>query len=165
MGPVLSSLADNFRFLSNTNSWTAVGVNAVATFSTDDADAVGLTGSLQLAQTLGDTSLTTAVAAVQCLPATAGTTFDLDVSVKVPEQATSRAFIEVVAYPSDACWGPVAGVYISQHVSAPVWQHVKLSALLRSSGVQSISVQLMTVKLQGHASAAAMFDSVLVSEH
>ena len=139
MGPVLSSLADNFRFLANTNPWTATGVNAVATFSTDDADAVGMTGSLQLAQTLGDTSLTTAVAAVQCLPATAGTTFDLDVSVKVPDQTTSRAYIEVVAYPSDACWGPVHGVYISPQVSAPMWQHVKLSAPLQSTGVQSIS--------------------------
>ena len=153
------------RVTPGTRAWTAVGVNAVATFSADDADGVGLTGSLQLGQTLGDTGLTTAVAAVQCLPATAGSTFDLDVSVKVPDQTTSRGYVEVVAYPSDACWGPVAGVYISQQVSAPVWQHVKLSAPLRSSGVQSISVQLMTVKLQGHASAAAMFDSVLVSEH
>lgn len=163
-GPVLSSLADNFRFLTSADDWTATGSNAVATFSTDDADGVGMTGSLHLAQTLGDTSLTTAVAAVQCLPATAGTTFDLDVSVKVPDQTTSRGYIEVVAYPSDFCWGPVHGVYISQQVSAPVWQHVKLSAPLQSTGVQSISVQLVTVKLQGHTSAAALFDNVLVSE-
>lgn len=164
VGPLVSSLADNFRFLSNTDAWTATGVNAVATFSSDDAEGTGMTGSLLLAQTLSDSSLTTAVAAVQCLPATAGTTFDLDVSVKVPDPTTSRGYVEVVAYPSDFCWGPVHGVYVSQQVSASAWQHVKLSAPLQSTGVQSISVLLVTVKLQGHASAAAMFDTVLVSE-
>jgi hypothetical protein len=140
------------------------GANAVGTFSTDDAEGTGTSGSLQLAQTLGDTSLTTAVAAVQCLPATAGTVIDLDVSVKVPDQTTSRGYIEVVAYPSAACWGATAGVYISDQASSATWQHVKLSAPLRASGVQSVSVQLVTVKLQGHASAAAMFDSVLVGQ-
>ncbi len=165
MSPAFSSLADNFRFDSNVDDWTATGVNVVETFGDDDAEGTGVTGSLQLAQTLGDTDLATAVAAIQCVPATAGTTFDLDVSVKVPDQSTSAAYVEVVAYPSDACWGPVHGVFISPQVSAPTWQHVMLSAPLQSTGVQSISVQLVTVKLQGHASAAAMFDSVLVSEH
>jgi hypothetical protein len=164
-GPGVSSLADNYRFLSNTAPWSAIGVNALATFSTDDAEGTGTTGSLRLAQTLGDSTLTTAVAAVQCLPATAGTTFDLDVSVKVPDQTTSRGYVEVIAYPSDACWGPVAGVYVSPEASSPMWQHVTLSAPLPARGVQSILVQLVTVKLQGHESAAAMFDSVLVSEH
>jgi hypothetical protein len=165
MSPALSSLAENFRFDTSTYAWTATGVDAVATFSTDDAEGTGMTGSLQLAQTLGDASLTTAVAAVQCLPATAGTTFDLDVSVKVPDQSASRGYVEVVAYPSDFCWGSVHGVFVSDQVSASTWQHVKLSAPLQPTGVQSISVQLVTVKLQGHASATALFDSVLVSEH
>jgi hypothetical protein len=141
-----------------------LGVNAVASYSTDDAEGTGTTGSLRLTQTQGDSTVTTAVAMVQCLPATAGTTFDLDVSVKVPDPTTSRGYVEVVAYPSAACWGPVAGVYISPEASSTTWQHVMLSAPLKASGVQSISVQLVTVKPQGHDSAAALFDSVLVRE-
>jgi hypothetical protein len=133
--------------------------------STDDAEGTGTSGSLRLAQTLGDSSLTTAVAAVQCLPATAGTTFDLDVAIKVPDATTSSGYLEVVAYPSDACWGPVKGVFVSKESSSPTWQHVALSAPLPASGVQSISIQLVTTKLQGHESAAALFDTVFVSEH
>ena len=102
----LSSLADNFRFLANTDSWTATGVNASASFTPEDAEGTGTTGSLRLAQTHGDTALTTLVAATQCLSATAGETFELDVSVKVPDPTTSGAYIEIVGYPSDACWGP-----------------------------------------------------------
>jgi hypothetical protein len=164
MSPAISSLAQNFRFDSNTYAWTPVGVNAVATFMADDAEGTGITGSLELAQTAGDPGLTTAVAAVQCLSATAGTTFDLDVAVKVPDPSTSRAFIEVIAYPSESCWGPVHGTYVSQQVAPSTWQHVTLSAPLQATGVQSIFVQLMTVKLQGQTKAAAMFDTVQVSE-
>ena len=56
------------------------------------------------------------------------------------------------------------GVYISQQVSASGWQHATLSAPVALSGVKSMSVQLVTVKLPGHDSSAAMFDTVLVSQ-
>jgi hypothetical protein len=85
--------------------------------------------------------------------------------MKVPDSGSTRASLKVVAYPSDACWGTVAGVYTSTQASDPTWQHVTLTTPpMPSKGVQSISVQLVTVELAGHDNATALFDSVLASQ-
>jgi hypothetical protein len=164
-GAGATSLLENFRFLASTYPWTTVGSGAVASYSADDAEGSGVTGSLRLAVSTPPATQATEVAAVQCLPASAGAIFDVDVAVKVPDGDSTRAGLQVTAYPSDFCWGQAAGVYDSPRSSAQTWQHLSLATPpMPDKGVQSISVQLVTVKVAGHDNAVALFDTVVASQ-
>ncbi len=150
----------NGTFNTNTAGWTP-GSGATVSWSTNDAGNSALSGSLDLRVT-GDPTIGLQADAAQCISASPGATYNLDVDISIPTGSSSYAALWF--YGSTDCSGSALSVVASTPSFATVtaWQEVYASASA-PSGAHSVAVHLLIDKSIGQSSAEALFDNVMVS--
>ncbi len=159
-GSAGSSGLQNVHFDANVASWTA-SLGATISRSTNDADGSVQSGSLDLVVAGGDPTISAQFSASQCLSVTAGTIYDLGVSILIPGQTGSQGLIGLSYYVSADCSGSVAGLFSSSSFTPTTWQTFNYVAVI-PAGVDSIAVKLIVQKPSGQTSAEALFDDVVV---
>ncbi|MFL5306541.1 MAG: hypothetical protein ACJ8F1_15095 [Polyangia bacterium] len=152
------------QFNGTTAPWTA-SYGSVVSYSSTDAGGASTSGSLNLAVMNGAASITSIVAAAECVAAVAGATYDLSAQVFVPQQMSgSLAGLGLWSYASNDCSGAPSGTFASPQVAAVgVWQPVSGSPQL-PAGTQSMSVRLTVTKPAGQTGGEARFDNVDVTK-
>lgn len=145
----------------NTDHWTA-DPNTVVTRSASDGAGNGQSGALDVAVTGADPGIVLKVAASQCVPVTAGATYDVGVQIRVVGLNASQGGLNLWYYPTPSCSGSASGS-VSLPLSATLSSWVTVSdAATIPSGVQSALVRLVALKPYARLAAEAMFDNVIV---
>jgi len=149
----------NGTFNTNTAGWTA-STGAMVAWSTNDVGSSAQSGSLDLTMT-GDPTIGLQADATQCISASPGATYNLDVDIFIPTGSSSYAALWF--YGSTDCSGSALSVVASTPSFATVtaWQEVYASASA-PSGAHSAAVHLQLEKSVGQSSAEALFDNVTV---
>jgi hypothetical protein len=132
-------------------------------YSTTDAGGASTSGSLDLVLTNGSASITSLVAATQCVSAVAGATYDLSAQVFLPQQMSGTfAGIGLWFYASNDCSTGLSSTIASPQVAVVgSWQALSTSSAV-PAGTQSMSVRLTLTKPAGMTAAEALFDDVSV---
>lgn len=150
----------NGRFNTNAAGWTPSS-GATVSWSTNDAGSSAQSGSLDLTLT-GDAAIGLQADATQCISASPGTTYNLDVDIFIP--TGSSGYAALWFYGSTDCSGSALSVVASTPSFATVtaWQEVYASASA-PSGAHSVAVHLQLEKSVGQSSGEALFDNVMVT--
>jgi hypothetical protein len=149
----------NGTFDTNTAGWTP-RTGATVSWSPNDVGSSAQSGSLDLTVT-GDPTIGLQADATQCISASPGATYNLDVDIFIPTGSSSYAALWF--YGSTDCSGSALSVVASTPSFATVtaWQEVHASASA-PSGAHSAAVHLQVEKSVGQSSGEALFDDVSV---
>jgi hypothetical protein len=150
----------NGTFNTNTAGWSPIS-GATLSWNTNDAGSSAESGSLDLTMT-GDPTIGLEAAAVQCISAIPGATYQLDVDILIPTGSSSYASLWF--YGSNDCSGSALSVAAStpSFETVTAWQEVFASASA-PSGAYSAAVHLQVEKSVGQSSGEALFDNVTVT--
>ncbi|HVT06386.1 MAG TPA: hypothetical protein VHO67_02965 [Polyangia bacterium] len=153
------------HFDGTTAPWVA-SYGAVVSYNPADAGGSATSGSLDLMLTNGNASITSVVAATECVSAVAGTTYDLSAHVFLPQEMSgSFAGMALWFYTSPDCTTGLGSTFSSDQVATVgSWQSLTASSSV-PAGTQSMSVRLAVTKPAGKTTVEARFDDVSVTKH
>ena len=152
------------RFDGTTTPWTA-SYGSFVNYSTSDAAGSTTSGSLDLTLINGNASLTSIVAATECVSVVAGSTYDLSAHIFIPQQMSGTlAGLGLWFYASNDCSSAASTTFSSPQVAVVgSWQALSTSTAV-PAGTQSLSVRLTATKPAGKTAAEALFDDVSVTK-
>jgi hypothetical protein len=157
-----SSIAiSNAGFDAGSAGWTASFGATVSRNAADGANSAQ-SGSLEVSVVAGDVTLSTEVAATQCVSVVARAMYMVGVQTLVPSGSAGEGAIGLWFYDSPDCTGAIAGVYASLPSATAAWQTV-MGTTSVPAGAASATVRLALVKPLGSDSAEALFDNVVVT--
>jgi hypothetical protein len=136
----------------------------VIDLSTNDSGGNRQSGSLDIVLPGAASTSTAQVAADQCIPATAGGTYNLSAEIFIPGTTQSQGSLVLWYYTSTDCSGPIASAFLAgstAEVSNASWEQVMASTQV-PSGINSMDVRLSVLKPIAQESAEALFDNVVV---
>jgi len=161
------TLVQNPGFDSATTGWKAEPGTTASWTSLDGADNPS---SGAVAVVNSDTNPAdapygpTTAGAFQCLTASAGSCYQVDVQTSIPTgQATVAAGFVLDEHTTADCSQATATSFVSPQTSTVgAWQTISGTTTRIPLGVGSMAVRLVTVKPVSQASAEALFDNILV---